>query len=231
MKCGIYKITNLLDSKIYVGQSVNVEKRWKYHLSRLKGKTHPNPHLQSSWNKYGEKSFRMELIEECNKEKLCIRENFWCRTFQSYDRKKGYNLTITSDSKKYTLTEEGRKKIGDAHRGKKLSEETKQLISIRHMGKKLSDLTKKRMSKPKGEWTQERKKNHSKIRKGKGPTLTEKWLEAKLKPVLYISPLGKETPYNSVKEASDSTGILSTHIVACCKGRLKSIYKSHFKYQ
>jgi group I intron endonuclease len=61
---GIYKIINKLDNKYYVGSSINIERRWKAHLSSLKKNTHKNDKLQNAWNKYGEESFLFIVVKE-----------------------------------------------------------------------------------------------------------------------------------------------------------------------
>ena len=71
MKSGIYSITNTTNGKCYVGSSINVDRRMKCgHLHDLRHNKHPNSHLQRSWNKYGEKAFKFELLEEVPKEML-----------------------------------------------------------------------------------------------------------------------------------------------------------------
>ena len=49
---GIYKIENKVNGKVYIGQSVNIKKRWKQHKYELNSNNHVNKHLQASWNKY-----------------------------------------------------------------------------------------------------------------------------------------------------------------------------------
>ena len=61
--CGIYKITNLKNHKIYIGSSNNIMRRWYEHLRDLKNQKHCNSHLQNAWNKYGENNFLFEIIE------------------------------------------------------------------------------------------------------------------------------------------------------------------------
>lgn len=45
IKSVVYKITNILDSKVYVGSSFNVYKRWDRHRNSLRKGTHSNSHL------------------------------------------------------------------------------------------------------------------------------------------------------------------------------------------
>ena len=60
---GIYKITNIINKKYYIGSSINIEKRWKGHIRQLNNNTHYNKHLQRAWNKYKQKSFKFEILE------------------------------------------------------------------------------------------------------------------------------------------------------------------------
>lgn len=62
---GIYKITNLVNNKFYIGSSTNLKLRKINHFSRLKNNNHANKHLQSSYNKYGKENFIYEIIAFC----------------------------------------------------------------------------------------------------------------------------------------------------------------------
>ena len=61
--CGIYMIKNIVNNKVYVGQSIDIYGRWTEHICALRGKYHANNHLQRSWNKYQEHSFEFSIIE------------------------------------------------------------------------------------------------------------------------------------------------------------------------
>ena len=74
-KIGIYKITNLINSKLYIGKSKDIENRYKKHLTQLKHNNHINKHFQNSFNKYGEDNFLYEIIEECELNLLNDKEN------------------------------------------------------------------------------------------------------------------------------------------------------------
>jgi len=73
-KCGIYCIKNLVNEKMYIGQSIYIQKRWRTHKSALRGNKHHNSELQDDWNKYGEENFIFEILTECTKEALDILE-------------------------------------------------------------------------------------------------------------------------------------------------------------
>lgn len=77
LKSGIYKITNLVNNKIYIGQTVNFIKRKSEHFVKLHKNIHVNAHLQNSYNKYGLDSFVFEIIERCDLKILTEREQFY----------------------------------------------------------------------------------------------------------------------------------------------------------
>lgn len=54
---GVYTITCTANGRTYVGQAVNIRKRWSFHRWQLNKGTHDNSHLQRSWVKYGADAF------------------------------------------------------------------------------------------------------------------------------------------------------------------------------
>lgn len=62
---GVYKISNNKSNKYYIGYSCNIDKRWKRHKRDLKNNIHCNLYLQRAFNKYGEDSFKYEIIHIC----------------------------------------------------------------------------------------------------------------------------------------------------------------------
>ena len=93
MKCGIYKITNLINNKVYIGQSIHIEKRWSDHHNRPYNPNSPdyNCTLYKAIRKYGIDSFSFELLEECSSQDLDEREIYYIDFFNSYYE--GYNET------------------------------------------------------------------------------------------------------------------------------------------
>lgn len=90
--CGIYKITNLKDQKIYIGQSVDIKTRWSNHIKASLGidsiahsKVHDVMAEEGIWN------FTFELLEECSRDKLNEREKYYIDFYKS--NLYGYNLT------------------------------------------------------------------------------------------------------------------------------------------
>ena len=57
---GIYKITNLINDKKYVGQSIHIDRRWKEHIYQNR-----NSAIHQAIEKYGIENFIFEIIEEC----------------------------------------------------------------------------------------------------------------------------------------------------------------------
>ena len=90
---GVYKILNIVDGKIYVGSSVDIQRRIKCHMHELRKGTHNNKYLQSAWNKYGENSFEFSVIEEVSdKSILRDREQYYIQLTNCSNHSIGYNL-------------------------------------------------------------------------------------------------------------------------------------------
>ena len=74
--CGIYKVTNNINKKVYIGQSVDIYSRWNHHKSCCKNeKCHEyNTPFYRALRKYGSNNFTFEIIEQCNVEELDDKE-------------------------------------------------------------------------------------------------------------------------------------------------------------
>ena len=100
MSQGIYKITNKLNNKCYIGKSSNIEERWKYHKWRYQEKGHPeyDKPLYRAFRKYGIENFSFEIIEELEDYSTSDeREKYWIQYYDCYGNNKGYNATIGGD--------------------------------------------------------------------------------------------------------------------------------------
>lgn len=80
MKSGVYKITNKVNGKFYIGSAVDLKEREHEHFRRLSNNTHCNVLLQNSFNKYEKESFIFEVLEFCNKKDLIIKEQYYLDT-------------------------------------------------------------------------------------------------------------------------------------------------------
>ena len=70
MICGIYKIENIENGKVYIGKSKNIFRRWIEHQHELQAGKHHSTLLQEDWNKYGATKFTFQMIKECDKSEL-----------------------------------------------------------------------------------------------------------------------------------------------------------------
>ena len=112
LKSGIYKITCLENNKIYIGQAIDIEDRWKTHIQCLNRNKHHNIHLQRAWNKYGINKFKFEVVEYCEVSILNDKEIYWIEKLDAF--KNGYNRTTGGGGtlgRKYT-NEEIEKRTG-----------------------------------------------------------------------------------------------------------------------
>lgn len=85
---GIYKITNLTNGKIYIGQSRRVYIRKQEHFNALRTGKHPNKQMQKDFNAHHR--FMWSLIELCPEDKLNEREIYWIKRYNSMTPN-GYN--------------------------------------------------------------------------------------------------------------------------------------------
>lgn len=108
----IYLIRNLVNGKVYVGQTVvkHPNQRKRQHFSRLKCGTHNNPHLQAAYNKYGAKVFQFEVCEVVNSlELLNTLEKTWIEFYKNQG--KSYNLRNGGDRNLISCVTKQRMKI------------------------------------------------------------------------------------------------------------------------
>ena len=175
---GIYEIVNLVDGKMtsYVGSSCDIGMRWNEHCSRLRRGQHRNPHLQAAFNKYGEGAFSFCVLEQVvNGEQLLEKEQYYLD--RAFEVGNTYNIAITAGPG--PMSEETKRKIGEAAKGKKLSEEHKLKISEALKGRK------------RGPMSEEQKRKLSKANKGQVPWSTGKTLSKEHRHKISKSRMGK----------------------------------------
>lgn len=105
----IYKISNMINGKIYIGQTILLpERRWRQHeLSAMNTSYYDhNVPLHFAMKKYGLENFRYEIIEECDDDLLNEREIFWIAHFDSTNPELGYNLSLGGGGAAYYKMDE-----------------------------------------------------------------------------------------------------------------------------
>ena len=88
---GIYKLTNLKNQKVYIGQAANLADRWKDHIKAGLGIDTPNNMLYTAMIKDGVENFTFEVLEECERSALNDRETYYIEFYRSQEH--GYNMT------------------------------------------------------------------------------------------------------------------------------------------
>jgi hypothetical protein len=125
MTCGIYLISSAQANVYYVGQSSDIDVRWRAHRHALRGRSKGriNKLLKRSWDKYGESAFSFSILEECDKEQLTAREQHWIDHFRDLHGSRVANTESPCDSpmRGRTHTAEARMKISIAHTGRRNS--------------------------------------------------------------------------------------------------------------
>lgn len=167
----IYKYTNKVNGKIYIGQTIDEHRRIINHRN-----AYSDSLFHKAIKKYGFDSFEYSVLERVDESLLDDKETYWIEYYKSNDRQLGYNLTsggegtrgyrYTEEQRKnrsvqskgnksfsgHTHTDEYKKKMSELNKGKVLSEETRMKISESHKGNKynlgrhLSEETKRKIS-------------------------------------------------------------------------------------
>lgn len=115
-ECGIYKIENTINKKVYIGQSKNIPLRFSNHKYELNHGKHSNKHLQRAWNKYGKENFVFEILCECNPNEVNEKEIYFIKLYNSFER--GYNRTEGGTDSE-TASEYGRRMAEIVHERRK----------------------------------------------------------------------------------------------------------------
>lgn len=154
---GIYKITNLINNKVYIGQTDRFNHREREHFYRLENNVHHNEHLQKAFNKYGKENFIIELIVET--EDLNEMELFYINEYGGIDSDLNYNMKdpVTMKWSEYVRVKQRKAMTGknNPNYGKKWSQEQKDNSSKKkkgvtledRLGKEKADLAKEKMRK------------------------------------------------------------------------------------
>lgn len=146
MTCGIYLITHVENGMRYVGQSVNIERRWYQHSRGCK-----HQRIGLSILKHGWSAFETSILEICDRDNLNDRERHWVAALDCVSPN-GYNLKTGGDQlvkvsdetrmkmsaamKGRPISEENRRSRAEAQKTRIYTEETRKKLSISHSGKK-----------------------------------------------------------------------------------------------
>ena len=168
LKSGVYKLTNKLNGRIYIGSAGEFKERWKTHAKRLKNGKHTNKFLQADFNKCGEEAFVfevVEVIEGSQENRLLVEQRYIDQHYD--DQQQCYNLTRSVNKRgpkchsynpeqtaikhkenpnRHRWSEEEKKAISAKLRGHIVSEETRQKLREKNLGKKHTEESKRKCS-------------------------------------------------------------------------------------
>jgi group I intron endonuclease len=223
-KQGIYKISSP-SGKIYIGQSINIIKRWNEH----KNYAGIGPKLKHSYEKYGFDNHKKEIIEECSLNQLDNKETFWKQYY--LDQVEGnYNKVLFNN-----LYDLGKSGPWNKEQKQKHQEIFKNRVITWDVGRKegyiMSEEEKEKRRKPKSE---EAKQNMRKPRSEQGKLNMRVSKPNSQKPVFQYNFEG-----NFIKEWKSITdaylffgkSINSSGITCCLKGKQKTAYGFIWKEQ
>ena len=215
----VYQHKNKINGKIYIGiTSQKPEDRWGSQGCNYKS----SPHFYSAIQKYGWNNFEHNILfTELTKEQACLKEQELIKEYDLMNREFGYNSTSGGDI--FVMNEETKQKISQAMMGNQnalghpCSEEKKKKIRDAQKGRKFTEEHKQKLS-------EAAKNRHVPCSEKKKQTLKEK---SHKKPV-YCEELNKV--FESVQECGRQLGIPATNISKLCNGRGKTLKGYHLRY-
>ena len=212
----IYKVTNNINKKIYIGQTIQDENiRWNHHMREALNGSDTKFHR--ALRKYGKDGFIWEVIEEVDNDKLNEREIYWISYYNSY--KQGYNSTTGGD-------------LPPRNDIKIICLETNIVYSSCAEANRQTNINKvhiaecvrgekSRVSAGGYHWMS--LEDYNKF----GPIFKQTENELNSKSVKCIET---GIVYNSILEASKATGVSRQTIHRCCEGITKNPKKYHWRY-
>ena len=194
----IYKITNNLIGKSYIGQTIRtLQQRWSQHVA---DKQEFCKLLSRAIKKYGKENFSIKVLAHCDSIKeMNHREPYYIKLFNTL-HPSGYNLA--TGGKNFLHSECSKQLMSKAHKGAKHSEEWKKQASHRLIGNQY------RKGKP---HTKEQRDKISKAVK------TQQLLKS-----IQVLCIQNNAVYSSLSEAGKSLGISAGHISDFLKGKRRS---------
>ena len=215
----VYQHKNKINGKNYIGiTSQKPEDRWGSQGCNYKSSTH----FYSAIQKYGWNNFEHNILfTGLTKEQACLKEQELIKEYDLMNREFGYNSTSGGDI--FVMNEETKQKISQAMMGNQnalghpCSEEKKKKIRDAQKGRKFTEEHKQKLS-------EAAKNRHVPCSEDKKQTLKEK---SHKKPV-YCEELNKV--FESVQECGRQLGIPAPNISKLCNGRGKTLKGYHLRY-
>lgn len=159
IKGGVYRITNIVNGKVYIGSSVDTTVRFREHKRKLNLGNHYNTYLQRSWNKYGAGVFEFEVIERVRKGRLIEREshhiNEHTKTCELYN-------SMEASGDRVCHSKETKKKLSEATKAAWGGEYRDRMLAIQRDRAKLHEY--KGELKTSREWAEEFNVNYTSFR-------------------------------------------------------------------
>lgn len=200
----IYVRPNLINGKKYVGQAKDLEVRqcdWKRLSQPYAGEL-----INNARAKYGIDAFGFEILKECEDEEMNYWETYYIKKLNT-KKPYGYNMTDGGEGRLgCPCSEQTKRKIGDANKGRKRSEEWCKMIRETNKGRKRSEQTKRKISEAnKNKKLSEKTKNKiSETMKGIKPWNTGKPLSEETKNKISESHKGKKLSEEHKKKISET---------------------------
>lgn len=206
----IYKITNHINSKVYVGQTYqSIEDRFKRHCAEARWKNKKKMPIVLAISKYGQEHFKISLLEilppDTPQELVDERELFWGNFLNCFSPS-GYNLRLGNG--KGCLSPEIVQKISQSNTGKVRSLETKKRLSESHIRIRHKQSTKDKLS------------SHFKG-KSPHPNTTAGSIKHNTKSYVLLSPDGVVTPIYGMKSFAEKTGLKRGGLSQLATGKIK----------
>ncbi len=232
MICGIYKIQNLINNKIYIGQSTDIKTRWYKHKC-----AQDDFYIHRALRKYGINNFSFDIIEECKKEELNKKEKYYINLYNSLIPN-GYNM-IDGGSNEAGLSK--RKSICQYDlQGKYIQTYSSILEAERKTGINNSNISSCCLGKRKYAGNYQWRYEYNNTLPLQNLTLQKLEKENRkkikeLKQKRIIIQKNKENQiigkFNSCTEASQITGIHCGNINSCCNGKRSSAGGFYWTYE
>ena len=225
LKNFIYKLTNTVNGKVYIGQTSICLKKHLHRYNRItRSKSDKNRIISKAIKKYGHSSFLFDIIELCTIDILNEREIYYILLYDSKNLDKGYNMTDGGDAMRGLIfTEDHRKNIGNSRRGKYTGENNPFYGKTHNTEtrEKIIESNKRRKGGKNKKMSEDTKNNISKALKGK--TTGEK--NGKSKWWLLISPEGIEYKIcGGLKPFCEKHGIPNKYYVKLVIDGIKNDY-------